>query len=93
MSKLYFQGEILGRFQTSFKDKETKKDVITKKLQFMEISENGKVILTDIKLSENQGLEELKKGIKVMIPIKIFTPKDSSNVYFSQDGEIKIQGK
>jgi hypothetical protein len=92
MSKLYFQGEILGRFQTSFKDKE-QKEVITKKLQFMEISENGKVILTDIKLSENQGLEDLKKGVKVMIPIKIFTPKDSSNVYFSQDGEIKIQGK
>lgn len=90
MSKLYFQGEILGRFQTSFTDKETKKDVVTKRLQFMEIRENGKVILTDIKLSETQSIEEFKKGVKVMIPIKLFTPKDNSIIYMSQDGEIKI---
>lgn len=89
MSKLLFQGEVLGRFETKFKDRETNKELITKKVQFLN-EENGKISITEIKLNPEQDLTEIVKGVKIMIPIKLYTPKDTSLIYMSQNGEIKI---
>ncbi len=87
--KLFIQGKILSRFESSFEDKEKGK-VITKKLQFMETLDSGKVVITEIKLDVNQEMKDLANGTTVQMPIKLFTPNTASNIYYSQDGEIKI---
>lgn len=89
--KIFVKGEVLGSFETSYINKETEKEVITKKVQFMEINENGKVIIHEVKLDENQSIKEMVKGVKVVIPVKLFTPNNKSDIYMSQNGEIQIQ--
>jgi len=90
MTKIFLQGEILSSFETSFTDKETKKESITKKVQFLTIDENGKSKIIDIKLEENQDIKDLKQKVIVIIPISVSTMKDSFNIYYKQVGEIKI---
>lgn len=87
--KLFVQGKILSRFESSFEDKD-KGAVVTKKVQFMETKENGKVVITEIKLDPTQDMRELTNGATIHMPVKLFTPNNASIIYYSQDGEIKI---
>lgn len=87
--KLFVQGKILSRFESSFEDKD-KGAVVTKKVQFMETKENGKVVITEIKLDPTQDMRELTNGAQIQMPIKLFTPNNASIIYYSQDGEIKV---
>ncbi len=87
--KLFVQGKILSRFESSFEDKD-KGAVVTKKIQFMETKENGKVVITEVKLDPAQDMRELVNGAQIQMPIKLFTPSNASIIYYSQDGEIKV---
>ena len=62
------------------------------KLQFLNIGEKG-VEIKEVKLSENQDIKVLKIGDNVEIDVKLFTSKTASDIYFSQNGEIKILKK
>ncbi len=87
---LLYKGEILGKFENKFTDKETKKETITKKLQILEFDGERRNVV-EIKLNEDENMEEYKKGVNVIIPIKIFTPNNSNNLFYSQAGKIQIQ--
>lgn len=87
--KLFVQREILGRFESEFEDKE-KGLVKTKKVQIMEKLENGKHVLSEIKLDEKQDISKLVAGVKITLPITYSTVNNKT--YFRQDGDLKIQG-
>lgn len=87
--KLFVQGKILSRFESSYEDKD-KGTVITKKIQFMETKDNGKVVITEIKLDPIQDMKELANGATIQIAVKLFTPNNATTIYYSQDGELKV---
>jgi len=89
---LIFKGEVLGRYENKFTDKDTGKETITKKVQVLEVN-NGRREITEIKLKEDENISKFKQGSKIMIPIKLFTPKDKDTIYISQNGDIQIQEK
>jgi len=91
--KIFIQREVLGRFESEFND-EKKGLVKTKKVQIMEKLENGKHVLSEIKLDEKQDISKLVAGVKITIPIAYSAMVQGKKrvVYFRQDGDLKIQG-
>lgn len=89
---LIFKGEVLGRFETKYKDEEKGTETKTKKIQVMEIVE-GRRTLTDIKINDNEDIKKFTAGKKIIIPVKLYTPKDRDVIYISQDGDIQLQDK
>lgn len=88
--KIFIQREILGRFESEFND--TVKGLVkTKKIQFLEKLDNGKHVLSEIKLDENQDISQLVPGTKITLPVRYSTV--SNKTYFRQNGELKINGK
>lgn len=88
--KIYIQREILGRFESEFNDKD-KGLVKTKKIQILEKLDNGKHVLSEIKLDENENISLLVPGTKITLPVTYTTVQNKT--YFRQDGELKINGK
>ncbi|PUE65431.1 hypothetical protein [Arcobacter caeni] len=88
--KIFIQREILGRFESEFNDKD-KGLVKTKKIQILDTLENGKHVLSEIKLDENQDITLLIPGTKIMLPVTYSTVQNKT--YFKQFGELKINGK
>ncbi|MFW2235279.1 hypothetical protein ACN4FE_04550 [Aliarcobacter butzleri] len=89
--KLILQREIFSAFQSEFKD-EKKGVVITKKIQVMEKLENGKFVLSEIKLDDKQDITQLTQGTKIQMSVSYSSMVQGKNrvVYFRQDGELKI---
>lgn len=62
------------------------------KIQFLNIGDKG-VEIREVKLSEAQDINSIKKGDNVEIDVKLFTSKTSSDIFYSQSGELKILKK
>ena len=59
------------------------------KIQFLNITEKG-IEIKEVKLSETQDVSKIVKGVNVEVEVKLFTTNDKKDIYFSQNGELKI---
>ena len=88
--KLLLVGEVFSRFETEFNDKE-KGLVKTKKIQMLETLENGKGVLTEIKLDDKRDLTTLTNGTKIQMEVIYSLMKEK--IYWRQNGDIKFSQK
>lgn len=88
--KLFIQGNVINAVEVEFKDKDggIKK---TKKVQFLEKTEKGTMELIDVKLDENEKLENIKNGSEIVLQIEISNFNGKS--YYKQVSGSKIQTK
>lgn len=88
--KLFIQGNVINAVEVEFKDKDggIKK---TKKVQFLEKTEKGTMELIDVKLDENEKIENIKNGSEIVLQIEISNFNGKS--YYKQVSGSKIQTK
>lgn len=89
--KLFIQREVLSRFESKFTNEETQVEELTKKVQFMERLENGKVVLSEIKLLPTQDIKDLVPETKIQMEVRYSTFKNKT--YLRQVGELQIKSK
>ena len=85
-----FNLKIIG--QVEFVKSSTFEGKTVNKLQFINLTDKG-IEIKEVKLSENQDLKILEKGLNVEIDVKLFTSDTKKDIYFSQNAEIKILKK
>lgn len=89
--KIFIQGNVINCVEVEFKDKETQNIKKTKKLQFLEKNEKGVMDLIDIKLDENEKIENIKSGTEIMVQIEI--SNFNGKTFYKQVRGSKIQSK
>lgn len=89
--KLFIQGNVINAVEVEFKDKETQNIKKTKKVQFLEKNEKGVMDLVDIKLDENEKIENIKNGSEIVVQIEI--SNFNGKTFYKQVSGSKIQVK
>lgn len=83
--KLILQGEVRSIQEKEFEGK------VTRKLQFLIDDEEKGLKIVSVKLDEKQDVSIIKKGSNVMLEVRVSTMKDSFEVFYSQNGELKVK--
>ena len=83
MMKLILIGEVQAVVTSEFEGK------VSKKLQYLFQSDKGLKVIS-VKINETQSLENIQKGTKVQIEVKVSTMKDSFDVFYSQVGKLEV---
>lgn len=83
--KIFITGEVKKILTKEYDNK------VTKKLQFLFEDEKRGYVVEEIKVGEDSKIEHLKEGQMVEFEVKLFSPNNASNIYYSTVGEIKVK--
>lgn len=82
MSNLNIQGQILTIIKKSYEGKDTNY------LQFMTESESKGIEILKVKITIDEDINKVEKGLTVSVPISISSM--NGNLYYSQSNSLKI---